>query len=63
MAKKSSMAYVNGPSKQEQDRWQAEDDLRTLLRAKEIQKDKKRLTAARNMAKDQLASATEATKL
>lgn len=63
MAKKSSIAYATGPSQKEQDRWQAEDDLRTLLRAEEIKKDKKRLAAARNMAKEQLASATAATKL
>lgn len=63
MAKKSTIAYATGPSKAEQDRWQAEDDLRTLLRAEEIKKDKKRLASARTMAKEQLASATAATKL
>lgn len=35
--------------------WQAEDDLRTLMRACEIRKDKDRFAAARKLAKKQLA--------
>lgn len=60
-SKKSNLAgmdYATGPSKEEQDRWQAEDDLRTLIRAEEIKKDKKRLANARKAAKEQLAAAT-----
>jgi len=35
--------------------YQAEDDLRTLLRAEEIREDKKRMDAVRKCAKEQLA--------
>lgn len=41
--------------------WQAEDDMRTLVRAEEIRKDTKRLKAAQAMAKkraDELKSLT-----
>lgn len=37
-------------------RWQAEDDVRTLMRAKEIERDPKRLAAARKCAKEQMDS-------
>ena len=37
------------------DKWQAEDDLRTITRAKEIEKDKKRMTNVRRAAKEKLA--------
>lgn len=37
--------------------WQTEDDLRTLMRAKEIEKDPKRLAAARAMAKEKMMQA------
>lgn len=36
-------------------KWQAENDLRTLCEAKEIQKDKKRFAAAQAIAKEKLA--------
>lgn len=36
--------------------WRAESDARTLIRAAEIQKDKARLRAAKDWAKQQLAS-------
>lgn len=35
-------------------RWQAEDDMRTLIRAKEIKADKARLKRALKMADEQL---------
>lgn len=35
--------------------WQAEDDLRTLMRACEIRKDKDRFAAAKKLAKKKLA--------
>lgn len=38
-----------------EDKWQAEDDLRTLLRAKQIQKDTKRMAAVRKMAGEKMA--------
>lgn len=41
--------------KQEED-WRAEDDVRTLVRAAEIRKDKPRLKRAQAKAKEQLAS-------
>lgn len=37
--------------------WQTEDDLRTLMRAKEIEKDPKRLAAARALAKEKMMQA------
>lgn len=37
------------------DKWQAEDDLRTITRAKEIEKDKKRMANVRRAAKEKLA--------
>jgi hypothetical protein len=35
-------------------KWQAEDDLRTLLNAEEIKEDKKRMKAVRECAKERL---------
>lgn len=43
--------------------WQAKDDMRTLIEAKKISKDKTRLAAAKAMAKKQLAEMTEASRL
>lgn len=43
-------------SKSDEAKWQAEDDVRTLIRAGEIKKDKKRLARALKMAKEQMAS-------
>jgi hypothetical protein len=48
-------------TKREQ-KWMAEDDLRTLMRAAEIQKDKARLARAKALAKEQLASLQAAAK-
>lgn len=38
----------------EDQKWRAEDDLRALQRAKEIESDKSRMKAAKNIAKEQL---------
>ena len=38
----------------DQDKWQAEDDMRTLARAEEIRKDSKRFKAAVAMAKEKV---------
>lgn len=46
---------MEGPSKAEREKWQAEDDLRTLVRAAEIKKDKARTTRAMALAKKQMA--------
>lgn len=51
---KSSGVMCGGPSAAEQKRWQAEDDLRTLQRAKEIESDRARVSAARKVANDQV---------
>lgn len=37
-----------------QDDWQAEEDLRTLMRCEEIEKDPKRYKAAKDLAKKKL---------
>lgn len=37
-----------------QDSWQTEDDLRTLMRCEEIEKDPKRYKAAKDLAKKKL---------
>lgn len=41
---------------QERAKWQAEDDLRTLQRAAEIQKDKTRVAGAAKLANEQIKS-------
>ena len=40
-------------------RWQAEDDMRTLTRAQEIQADKSRMARVASVAKQQAAAATK----
>jgi len=42
-------------AKESYDKWQAEDDMPTVLRAKEIQKDPKRMANVRRAAKEKLA--------
>ena len=37
------------------DKWRAEEDLRTLIHAKEIQRDPKRMAAVRKLAQDKMA--------
>ncbi len=48
--------------KAERAKFEAEDDLRTLVRAGEIRKDKTRLKRATAMAKTQLTALTEVSK-
>jgi hypothetical protein len=55
-------AAVGMPDKKQQQDWEAEDDVRTLVRAAEIQKDKPRLARAKAKAKEQLAALATATK-
>ena len=38
-----------------EDKWRVEDDLRTLMHAKEIQRDTKRMAAVRKLAQDKMA--------
>ena len=55
MAKSKSKGTVDSISPFAQHDYQAEDDMRTLMRAHEIKKDKKRHKAARAKAKEHLA--------
>ena len=59
----SDTANAIGPShSKEQDKWRAEDDLRTLQRAKEIENDKARMQAAKNIAKEQMQALSKVCK-
>lgn len=44
------------PSSPDEEKWRAEEDLRTLRRADEIKKDQDRLSKARQLAKDELGA-------
>jgi len=44
-------------------KWRAEDDMRTLARAQEIQSDPRRLAAAKKCAKEKLAEMQRVTTL
>ncbi|MDH0364653.1 hypothetical protein ABE607_16165 [Comamonas aquatica] len=50
MAKDKNLIATSG----DHDKWQAEDDMRTLARAEEIRKDAKRFKAAVAMAKEKV---------
>lgn len=52
--KKAPALKVSGPSMQDQSKWQAEDDARTLMRAEEIKRDSARIKAAQAQAKRQM---------
>lgn len=45
---------ASSPKADSYDKWQAEDDLRTITRAREIEKDKKRMAHVRRAAKEKL---------
>lgn len=47
---------AHGPSKADEARFQAESDVRTLVEAQKIRRDKGRMTAARKSIKDQQAA-------
>ena len=51
MAKKSRVVGI--PTSEH--RWQAESDLRTLMEAVEVKRDKRRFVAAQKLAKERLA--------
>lgn len=60
MAKAKAIA---APRKSAEDRkWQAQDDLRTLQRAQEIQADKSRLQAAKVEVRNQMAALSKVAK-
>ena len=46
---------MRSPMMKEEREWRAQDDLRTLLEAKKIQKDSKRMAAVRKLAKEKMA--------
>ncbi len=50
-----------GPNKAEEQKFQAEDDVRTLVRAAETRADKPRLSRAAKMAKEQLTALKDVT--
>lgn len=45
-----------GPSKTDEARWRAEDDLRTLQRMAELKRDSSRIRAAENLLNEQMAA-------
>lgn len=51
---------MSAEDKKRAEQWQAEDDLRTLVRANEIRKDPRRLARARAMAQEQIKAAQTA---
>jgi hypothetical protein len=71
MAKKKSSSSVDAhchpvvesaADKKQRERWQTEDDARTLQRAEEIRKDPARTQRVRRWAREQLANVTALTK-
>ena len=60
--KKASSNAVPAPKAQEQ-RWQAEDDARTLMRAEEIKASRPRLAKAKSVAREQAQAAARIGKL
>lgn len=48
------MARGNIATVKSQDDWQVEDDMRTMIRCEEIEKDPKRLAAVKAMAKQKM---------
>lgn len=55
MAKKTGNAVCSGPDSEWEKRYQAEQDLEALCRVKAINKDPKRMEAAKALAKEKLA--------
>ncbi|ONM43149.1 hypothetical protein BXT89_14455 [Halopseudomonas pachastrellae] len=53
---------VKAAALKEEDEWRAQDDLRTLLEAKKIQKDAKRMAKVRALAKQKMADMQALTK-
>mgnify|MGYP003613195657 CR=1 FL=1 len=51
------MAKVTAIASQGPDDWECEEDLRTLIRAKEIEKDPKRFAKAKELAKKKMMDA------
>lgn len=51
-----TQAMVAGPSKADEARWRAEDDLRTLQRMAELKRDQSRIRAAEKLLNEQMAA-------
>lgn len=49
---------IASPKADSYDKWQAEEDLRTITRAREIEKDSKRMAHVRRAAKEKLGEMT-----
>lgn len=47
--------------KAQEDKWRAEEDLRTLTRAEEIQRDRGRMSAAKSHAREQIRCLSKVT--
>lgn len=62
MAKKTSSGAISARRMPEEKRYMAQDDLRTLQRAQEIQSDRKRMAACKTEARMQMASLSKAAK-
>lgn len=54
MAKKSTADMVEGPSADTERKWEAEDALRTLTRAEEIQRDASLMTRVEKMRDEKI---------
>lgn len=62
-AKSASKAVATPKApKREEDRWRAEDDARTLMRAEEIKRDRARMAKARAIAKKQISELSKVAK-
>tara|TARA_R110002126_G_C10114645_1_gene467714 strand:- start:104 stop:367 length:264 start_codon:yes stop_codon:yes gene_type:complete len=59
--KKNVPRAIGKVNKKEDQRWQAEDDLRTLTRADEMRSDKGRMDRVAKLAKEQIATAKKFT--
>lgn len=53
---------VKAVSTREEDRWRAEEDARTLMRAEEIKRDRARMAKARAVAKKQISELSKVAK-
>ena len=51
----NSIGAAKTPKEPAYDKWQAEEDMRCVMRAKEIEKDPKRMANVRRAAKEKLA--------
>lgn len=57
--KSSKLTTLRGPSQSEEQKWQAEEDVRTLMRADEIKSNRARMARAKRMALEQAKEAAK----